>query len=621
MPDITVIIPVASYHIDLLPRALASVRAQTIPCAVLPIFDEAGKGAGWCRNRGLEQTTTEWVIFLDADDELMPTFAERTLAVAQEMARAKQPRYVYTDFIDTDGKRYRTSDCPWMEKRWHAVTTLMPLSWAQAVGGFDEDMEYAEDSEFYAHLTRTGHCGVRLPEVLFTYHKGGRRSKQGEFVDVRERIMREINDRYKEKIMGCCGSPPPSPALSAAYPKVKARPKWGMGKRGIVGSKSGYRYPRVDSSYVIDVDARDVDARPDLWEAVAVPAPNGKGEAREAVEEPPPAPVPFKELTSKLWRSLGLRQNVPAPFVPVAVEPVATKPDVERMMAFTRKAYADSEFTTQQRYETPAVHIQHDPVFVFPDKDYPSYTDVRRLVELSGFAAVKQSMPAGFIDGQTVIYLSPEQPPDELYTPFKSTIWWSLEYGGEYEPDLRGWRSEVWASDPAWAAAHNAQMVVMGSHPGLFDKDAPQIRTFYHFVMLAYQTHRRAALRAKLEADGMTTPDDVYPGYGNVRNAQLRAASLMLHAHQDDARRAIAPQRFALCAAYHLPLIYESVPDAGAYADYAIFADYDQLPAVTRDYLAGRYDDPLTTPLGERLYTWLCQEMTFRKCVMEALKG
>ena len=81
-----------------------------------------------------------------------------------------------------------------------------------------------------------------------------------------------------------------------------------------------------------------------------------------------------------------------------------------------------------------------------------------------------------------------------------------------------------------------------------------------------------------------------------------------------------APQRFALCAAYRLPLLHEAVPDAGPYRDYALFAPYERLAATARGYLSGKYDVPTETYPGDRLYNWLCVEHTFRQSVMEALK-
>lgn len=612
MPDITVVIPVAPYHVQNLARALASVRAQTIPCETVVIYDDAKRGAGWARNEGLKQVKTPLVVFLDADDELLQGFAEKTLA-----AQRQTGRYVYCDFTDGKGVRYHTSECPWMEKRWHAVTTLLPTEWVRSVGGFDETMEYAEDTEFFAHLTRSGYCGVRLPEILFVYHRGGQRSQQGQDDAVRERIMQEINARYQEKIMGCCGNNAPVVPLPSGQ-TVKVRPAWGYGKRMYIGSVTRQHYGRIDSSYVIDIDPRDLARRPDLFTVIEQPTTktaNGNAEPKEETE-----PSPFKAFTQKLrrvWFSQPSRAQTPVilPEMPAAVD---AKPNVERIIDFARKVYVRDQVAD---YGAPAVHIQRDPVFVFPDKEYPSYTDVRRLVELSGFEVRTMSETALFTrdTSPALIYLSPEQPFAHGSIDYR-LIWWSLEYGGEYEPtreNLWGWRGELWASDPAWAAAHGAKMVVMGSHPGLNPEGRSLYGGVYEFLMLAYMTHRRQALQDKLT--DRAHPKNPYPGYGDERHQQLVSTDLMLHAHQDEARRAIAPQRFALCAAYHLPLIHETVPDAGEYGDYAVFADYAALPAVTRDYLAGRFDDPLVTPIGERLHQWLCYEQTFRKSVMEAL--
>jgi hypothetical protein len=203
-------------------------------------------------------------------------------------------------------------------------------------------------------------------------------------------------------------------------------------------------------------------------------------------------------------------------------------------------------------------------------------------------------------------------------------IWWTLEYGGEYEPDLNNWQGQIWACDPTWAQAHGAKLVVMGSHPDLPYAKPPTpeqisaagfIPKLYDYVMLAYMTPRRDALKKQL-AD-LSTPEEIYPGYDHARHIQLTRARLMLHAHQRDDTPAIAPQRFALCAAYSLPLIHEDVPDAGAYDEYADFIHYEKLAQATRLHLARAVDNEA---MGEKLHDWLCVENTFRKSVEAALR-
>ena len=605
-PEVTVVVPCGLYHLDVIARAIRSVNAQTVKCAVIPVLDEHGRGAGYARNRGLERVQTEYTVFLDADDELLPTFVERCLPVAK-----RTKRYVYSDFTDTNGVRYHTSDCPWTDEKWHVVTTLMPTDWWRRVKGFDEQMPYAEDTEAYAHLTRSGYCGIRVPEILMVYHKGGKRSQQGKDKGLRERIMKEINQKYGVKVMGCCGDGAPKVPF-AADQLMTVQPTWGMGKRTFRGTATGHVYGRIDSSYTIQIDPRDYARRPDLFKVIEMPAPTVELKAAAKT------PSSFQGFVGGLMNAWFPPTVAGVP--PEAVTPVDATPNVAKLVDWGTLAFEAEQRKRTPITAAPAVHIQRDPVFVFPDKDYQSYTDVRRLVELSGFDAVREH-ECVYNRDERYIFLSPEQPSSLPSLDIQSHLtWWSLEYGGEYEPNLSDWRGDVWASDPAWAAAHDARLVVMGSHPDL----APSINDValnaerYDYLMLAYMTARRAAIGQRLS--DLTHPSVAYPGYGLERDEQLFNSRLMLHVHQRDDTAAIAPQRIALCAAYSLPLVAERVPDASVYADYVRFEDYDMLPAAVRDELSGALADPLRTSRGRRLHEWLCREHTFERAVREALK-
>jgi hypothetical protein len=654
-PLITVAVPVSTYHLHHLPRALASVRAQTIPVEVLVYYDEHQRGAGYARNKLIDQVATDFVTFLDADDELLPEFAAKTLAFFQATQK-----YVFTDYLQGDGTLWRTPDCVYAEhERMHLITTLLPTDWARAVQGFNDKMDADEDSEFYIHLNSTGHCGVRLPEPLVIYHIDGQRSGSPEARQFRQTAFHaEMRKKYRGNWMGCCGDPPPA-SKAVIGDRVLVRPAWGYGTRSVVGHISGVRYPHVDAWNTLEIDRRDLDARPDLW---------------QVVEQPKPEPVvedTFDDLANFARNGLHLPQK-PKPFQAPPAPVANVKPDVGRVLNLAQRAVIQRELppdettlykgadgymnvrpgwaprpdelssapTTlealQERlsyppvksndggwtmdagaeYYVPVVKRTADPVFVFPDKDYPSYTDVRRLVELSGFEWIRAS-DMNDLDEIDHIWLSPEQP-YWLATGGRQ-IWWNLEYGGEYEPRKDGvWdvHGEVWACDPTWAQAHGAKLVVMGSHPGLNPNPLLTLEgKMFDFLMLAYMTPRRVALRDQLR--DLKHPVEIYPGYGALRAAHLADSALMLHAHQRDDTPAIAPQRFALCAAYKLPLIHEAVPDEGEYGQYALFEEYTKLAEATRFDL----DEPdILREVGVELHDWLCVEHTFRKSVEDALK-
>lgn len=61
-------------------RAVASVKAQTLPPnRIIRYHDEKGTDIGLARNEAAQRSDAEWLIFLDADDELDPLYVESML--------------------------------------------------------------------------------------------------------------------------------------------------------------------------------------------------------------------------------------------------------------------------------------------------------------------------------------------------------------------------------------------------------------------------------------------------------------------------------------------------------------------------------------------------------------
>lgn len=86
-PGITVCIAAhpARLKSGLLARATASVYAQTqVPQAIVVVVDDERKGAGWTRRTLLSLVDTEWIAWLDSDDEWLPEHLEKLHRVAVE---------------------------------------------------------------------------------------------------------------------------------------------------------------------------------------------------------------------------------------------------------------------------------------------------------------------------------------------------------------------------------------------------------------------------------------------------------------------------------------------------------------------------------------------------------
>jgi hypothetical protein len=83
----------------LLNQAIASVTAQTQqPEAILVVNDTEGKGAGWTRRTLLGLVDTEWIAWLDSDDDWLPEHLEKLHRVAVETGSV----YVYSWFHGND---------------------------------------------------------------------------------------------------------------------------------------------------------------------------------------------------------------------------------------------------------------------------------------------------------------------------------------------------------------------------------------------------------------------------------------------------------------------------------------------------------------------------------------
>lgn len=254
-----------------------------------------------------------------------------------------------------------------------------------------------------------------------------------------------------------------------------------------------------------------------------------------------------------------------------------------------------------------------DPIFVRTRYDYPSYTDYWSLVALSGYETVyvdeidihdrekcyiigclNGEWNAGWSDVQArIIFLDLE---------------WRLD--GEY-PKIPG-VSEVWCCDPWYARHIGAKYVPLGSHPGLLSNPRWGIEKLYDVAFMAYIYGRREHIKNQVQNAGLKIAPN---GWGNERNDILQTSRMMLHVHQFDFAPTVAPQRFALAAAYRLNLVSESVTEPGIFENCVIFAPFAALRDKTKDMLAVANDNGC----GDALYELLCERYTFRKCIEAAL--
>ncbi len=236
-----------------------------------------------------------------------------------------------------------------------------------------------------------------------------------------------------------------------------------------------------------------------------------------------------------------------------------------------------------------------DPVFVTTHVSYDSYTDYWKLVKASGFEICHQDQIN--VNRDCVYVLSPSngdveamlriQPkPADRQCQFAV---WFLERPGtvpkkEFAADIASRFSvyglnHIWFSDRAmWGIVRDVvgtKFVPMGSDEAIGTTHKTEEK--YDITHMSYVWGRRSFLnyphlmKIKPERIGGNC-------WGDDRDRTMRTSKFMVNVHQDGGGYH-EPLRFALCAAYGVPMISESCEDPYPYEPGRDFLSvpYDQL--------------------------------------------
>lgn len=389
-PAVSVIIPVGKGHENIIENALDSLEAQTMrswevivvwdspthPSAVFKQYqaypyihwlktDKAGSGPGVARNLGAKHARGGFILFLDADDWLMPEAIEKMMTAWQ-----KDNAIVYSDYfgkisvggqedaekfadrlVDFNSKskeavvRHYAAEfvCERAQRQpvsgelyhWCLVTCLIPKLWHDEIGGFDEKMESFEDVDYHWRMARKGRCYVRIAEplVMYCFGTGNRRENASPYQEhsrqVAVRLLEYMLRKYEDiQTMPCysCGQQPidrPTyPGINTAVATERSAVLPNMademfvkirydhpnkGDHRVVGSATRIDYGYRAGGDIFLVHKEDVKAAPHLF-TIVEPEP-GKVFAPAAVAEMPAVPVAIE-----------------TPSVTVSSEPIEVKP-------------------------------------------------------------------------------------------------------------------------------------------------------------------------------------------------------------------------------------------------------------------------------------------------------
>ncbi len=409
-PDVSVIIPVGPGHEKQVENALDSIESQTfrrweVVIAMdtgLPIPDElltaypyltwvdtgGEKGAGFARNLGRKFARAPFLVFLDADDSLAPTFLmkcienwriNKTIGYTDYLSKSIVKEEDLGQFNQDDIVSYLPQkeelvlvgrsaeyDCERAQVQpsrtdffhWCLVTAFIPATWHDRVGGFNEKMQTFEDVLYHWALARHGYCYTRIQEPLVVYrmHTGNRREIASMYTDEGKKNARNMLEYSKEvleriKAMPCKKCPGGQPTAKVnVYEEMNnfAQKEAAMvldtdmievkymsankGNHHVIGMATKTRYGYRAGGAILIIHRDDLDAQPHLFRETMqnVPAPV---ESTPVTEPPVPvAPImPPEPEAPPIPTTTGELPEYIAPAIPeVAPEsaPVAVAPTV-----------------------------------------------------------------------------------------------------------------------------------------------------------------------------------------------------------------------------------------------------------------------------------------------------
>lgn len=173
------------------------------------VYTNSYTGLSETRNFGVSKSRGEYILFIDGDDKIAPTFLEKSIEVL-----SNAPENI--GFVYTDTQHFGGANTYWEQPEYNFQSllqnnficscSLMRKSAFDAVNGYSKDnWGYWEDYEFWIRLGSIGIIGKHIPEKLFLYrvhpHSGMQSNRNKYFQGVyRSSIVAKFPELYPEDI-------------------------------------------------------------------------------------------------------------------------------------------------------------------------------------------------------------------------------------------------------------------------------------------------------------------------------------------------------------------------------------------------------------------------------------
>lgn len=189
------------------------VKAKMQDRRIRYIYQENAK-QGKARNTGIANARAEWIALLDADDRWMPEKLQLQLSVSKEIQA--DVFYCMVKLMDASGSYIKDEAIESLQTGWlqpkqdmlngrndsfFCSTVLMKKEVFDAVGGFDETPDMAEDYHLYLKLIDCDYSFYRQPESLVYYRIHDSQTSSTEFITfiLSVRAYRLVNFKHIPK--------------------------------------------------------------------------------------------------------------------------------------------------------------------------------------------------------------------------------------------------------------------------------------------------------------------------------------------------------------------------------------------------------------------------------------
>lgn len=162
---VSIIIPVWGNYDTYLNECIDSINNQTYINYEIIIVDNKTDLPS-ARNEGIKKAKGYWILCLDVDDKIFPTFLEKTIGLNDIVSTAHQDQYGNNNHIEPiDSDKFKIGN------QIISGSLFKREVWV-AIGGYDENMKDGyEDWDFWWRATKKGYKISVVNELLYMYRK------------------------------------------------------------------------------------------------------------------------------------------------------------------------------------------------------------------------------------------------------------------------------------------------------------------------------------------------------------------------------------------------------------------------------------------------------------------